>query len=1755
MVAQEQHLDRRTTSGEQGARNERARTVAHDKDYGRKDYGYKDEGHMGHAGHAGNEEHASHAAAPQKKHSCRRTLCRLFKWTTACVLLLLLAVGGALYYFLFTLDGARTALTLAQKVLPSSIFVDTTIESGSFFKGLHLGKTLVEVQDVVAINADNLVLTYDLEQLKDKKLHVTALTSDNLSVALNDQLFAPKEEEPEPETPPFKLELPVEIAVDKVELTNFALASQLVDVSFSDFNTNLWAKGDTVGTDGIRFDDLLVHLKNTEDVAAQAATAQAATQAEEALAIKAGDQVVKVSNIDEAIATVVSAAQQGQSVAVVMMQEQHAQNAAQTEEELLQSLRPEVMELKEQYSNLNEYADALESALLNEHRVPKLVNVGPQIYEPAALLSDEEFERQLLAAAKPVKLKPVAASAASSAAAGAAGGSAAAGADGAGAGAVNAAAAGGAAGAAGVAGEGALTASTDVAGATGTTGAAGGTGASVKEFGSGNGAIAPLPTVSLPCNIVIKDLLLMNTRFYMDGFDTQATDIAFGGKWQGNKFDIEHLALEHEMGAAQLQGSVNLDQYYDLQVKLQAQGARNDLTHDLFEGALYGLVGDVEVSGDLTDLHLRSTLSLGGKTNLKARANVLSSAIPVRLSLQSQDFSYPIFAKEPLVNLKLIDLESAGNLEDGVDVNLHSLVSGFDFVDVATDLKAQVSYEKSHIDHLVVDGRYQKEKLAANVSGDFYYGDILGADAKIYAQVKDAGFVSPLLKGPLLIDGDFVALLNQNEQGKSAVSVATQPVYLENRIPRSHVLIEDFDPDTIETKLLAQVNTGKGQAKTKAAKGAGAGAARTVGTVGGSGAAVGSGASAKAAPSEAELAMAKMRKAQAAAFGDLVVDHRYDQALRAQTLNGTIRHEASTGAVQAARAGESLSAVRPLLKSKTLAGGVPDEPMEPTDLLISQAEYEKAVSLDPLTNEVAADGEPTILATIFNQDMPEVMADVRYIKGDLYFNGYKTTLNIQNVVGNLQHGFRVGILELIQANNTVLVEGQLTENGADLNALVDVQDFSTLVPSVEGSLAANLVTSGSMRDLNLELTGSAPRIRSGDVRLRKVAFNADVNAQTRAFNITLLADRVRLAKGVAPNNNCFIDLSGTLLRHSLSANCGGQTSAFINLDGSLDLARSDYTANLMELYLGTRNAGSLSLSYPVNVNFNFNNQSGELSPIELRGEVGLLTVAQTKFSPKYTKSHVNLTDFNVESLKEFLPENLQLSLPLNMDADILVKDGNPDVNVAVTSDQGAVYTTDGVGVAYDQLDLRSHFTKTLLRTTLALNLTDDQGKVSSQIDISDPMGAGKLGGFFRIKDFDLATISNVGQSFTELKGATNVDVTFGGNLQQPLVFGSLKTQGNAVPRYDVGQINEFLLTLNLQGTKGVLDGKVVLNEEPVNLSGNLDWSQGANGSLHAQAKELPIFLVGYGVAQANIDADVRLGEVLDITGKVEIPSANIQVNNVASSGVSVSGDEIIVPKNGTMVLMKEEPSSFKNTMDLKVHLGDDVDFSAMGMVKGRLVGDLAIKKAVNDDALKAKGEINVAEGNADIYGHRFNFSTARVIFFDDIADPNLNIEVLADRDYLEDDVDVGVRVTGTASAPHIGFFSRPTMSENEILSYILYGHGLDKNVLNQGSNASGSMASSLLLGLGVSGVSGMVSSLASSFGMSEVQFNTQGSGDDTQVEVQGYINRRLRLSYGYGLFSSIGEFKVRYELIRNLYAEFVSSLDQAVDLIYSFEFD
>ena len=1273
--------------------------------------------------------------------------------------------------------------------------------------------------------------------------------------------------------------------------------------------------------------------------------------------------------------------------------------------------------------------------------------------------------------------------------------------------------------------------------------------AAVKAFGSGDGSIEFLPSIVLPFDITVEKFKATKVRYYQEGFDTLSADIEADASWVGTELKVNKLNVEHVFGKVQAVGDLKFDKYFDLNFTLSGEGYKNDKTHEFLQGLLYGLSGEVSVEGDLTDLRLHSLLNLGGSSELNVHANVLSGALPVIIDLKTKDITYPIFGK-PIVNAKKLDLHTAGNLADGIDLELKADITGYGFENVVTNIKSSIAYERAHIDTFKINGKYKNDDMMADITGDLFYGEVYGADLKAKGKISDLSFVSPMLAGSFSLDSDLVAILNRKENAPSALAVAGEPAYLANRIPKTSVKLEDFDADSLEARLLAEVKKSGVTGKAKVLKVANAAAKNT------------------AKDGSQDPADDKARSVQRAkssalmAFGAIDASEIADaeEALLSGNTEAAQALVATPAAVEAVSKGQSLAAVRPLARTTAWADGVADNP---TDLLISQQEYVDAVRFIDEPNKIGSytdstgiasgvQAKPaTMLEQIFSKDLPEVMANVRFIRGEVHLNGHKASFDIEDVVGDIHNGFRVDSLRVTQSENTVIASGKVAPNGADLSAVIDIKNLEYIYPKLIGGVSLFINSTGSLQDLNFEISGSAPRIKYGDTVLRKVILNAGFNTQTRALNLTALADRVRLTKALAANRNCFIDLSGTPLRHNLSASCGGASSAYVTVDGSLNFLDKLYTANLLELYLSTDKAGSISLETPVFADIDFGKVKGSVTPIELTGEIGKIHVAKTEFEKDNLKTSVQINDFDVSSLSVFMPEGMSMRVPLQASADVELINGKPNIDLRVDSADGYVFHDVGAGVVYDSFNLTSHIGQNIMHNTVNMKLRGGRGEIDSVLDIKNPATDAKLAGYFKIIDFDLETLSNVGRSFTELKGMVNLDSKIGGNLSSPLLVGNMTAKGSAVPRYDVGQVNDFDFKVGLNGQRGDLDGTIVLNGGSLKLDGDLDWSTGADGSLVAQAKKLPVFLVGYGTAVADINTKVTLGEVLDISGDVEINTARITVHDVAGSGKSVSSDEILVPDDGSLSLMKKarEPQ-FKSTIDLGVKFGDDVRFAAMGMVKGNLAGGIDIYKKLEHKDIRSAGEIRVVDGTADVYGRKFNFATARVIFNGEIANPTLNVEVVADPESIEGDVVVGARVTGTAQAPDIKLFSKPSMSENEVLSYILYGHGLDKNVANQDSNNS-----NMLLGLGVSGLSGLAQGVAGAFGVDNVQLGTQGRGDNTQVEVQGYVTRKLRLSYGYGVFNSVGEFKIRYELIRNLYAEFVSSIDQAVDIIYSFEFD
>ena len=67
--------------------------------------------------------------------------------------------------------------------------------------------------------------------------------------------------------------------------------------------------------------------------------------------------------------------------------------------------------------------------------------------------------------------------------------------------------------------------------------------------------------------------------------------------------------------------------------------------------------------------------------------------------------------------------------------------------------------------------------------------------------------------------------------------------------------------------------------------------------------------------------------------------------------------------------------------------------------------------------------------------------------------------------------------------------------------------------------------------------------------------------------------------------------------------------------------------------------------------------------------------------------------------------------------------------------------------------------------------------------------------------------------------------------------------------------------------------------------------------------------------------------------------------------------------------------------------------------------------------------------------------------------------------------------------------------------------------------------------------------------------NATGSGDDTAVEVSGYVAKGVEVRYAVGVFDSQPQLTIRYQLMPQLFVDIIKGSDKALDLLYKFDFD
>jgi translocation and assembly module TamB len=290
-----------------------------------------------------------------------------------------------------------------------------------------------------------------------------------------------------------------------------------------------------------------------------------------------------------------------------------------------------------------------------------------------------------------------------------------------------------------------------------------------------------------------------------------------------------------------------------------------------------------------------------------------------------------------------------------------------------------------------------------------------------------------------------------------------------------------------------------------------------------------------------------------------------------------------------------------------------------------------------------------------------------------------------------------------------------------------------------------------------------------------------------------------------------------------------------------------------------------------------------------------------------------------------------------------------------------------------------------------------------------------------------------------LSGRVRTEGTLGGTLNDPTATGSIAVSGG---RFDDGATGLSLRNVAL--TAGFAKSAVdVTQATGVDGRGGSVSGSGRISLLREGASSFRLDLKGFRLIDNEIATASATGQATinrDAAGKVKLSGAlTIDRADVAARLPTPSGVVAmdVVERNRPADL----PASLPPADMRGPGWGLDVTLKSVGGVylKGRGLNaqlnlDAHVTGTTSDPVLT--GQAQVARGDYDFAGKRFEFDTQSVVYLS-THPAGIRLDLTATRD--DPSLTAQVRIRGTADRPQITLSSTPSLPPDEVLSQVLFG--------------------------------------------------------------------------------------------------------------------
>lgn len=452
-------------------------------------------------------------------------------------------------------------------------------------------------------------------------------------------------------------------------------------------------------------------------------------------------------------------------------------------------------------------------------------------------------------------------------------------------------------------------------------------------------------------------------------------------------------------------------------------------------------------------------------------------------------------------------------------------------------------------------------------------------------------------------------------------------------------------------------------------------------------------------------------------------------------------------------------------------------------------------------------------------------------------------------------------------------------------------------------------------------------------------------------------------------------------------------------------------------------------------------------------------------------------------------------------------------------------------IAYDNLVLDATFDPQQIQATLAAALNGN-GRIDVRVATARDAYA-PLSGDITIGTDALTWMELLSPDIVEPTGRLEGHLTLAGTRAQPAIGGQARLTGFAteLPALAI-KLTDGNVRLDAQSDGSArIGGSVRSGEGLLNLDGTLGWrgasATGATAPLVLNVRGSNVLACDTRDLRAVIDPDVVVryaaGQPLDISGRVGVPSARIDLERL-DRGAATSTDVVVLdPVDG------QRDVATPLALDLILAMGDDVRLNGFGLT-GTLGGSLRVRSRPERE-MSATGTLNVG-GQYLAYGQKLEITRGRLVWSNTpIADPLLDIR--AQRDIGA--VTAGIDVSGHATRPQATVWTDPATDQSQALAYLALGRPLSSASSNE--NRQLDAASAALS----AGGNLLASKVGARLGLDNAGVSDSRALGGSVLDIGKFLSPKLYVGYGVSLLGTGQVLTLKYLLRKGFDIEVESS--------------